>query len=206
MTRHPKQMGFDALLQDTDVQNAARVFEKETAHLSNDWTEALTYHHAQIEQHHAAMLANDFDAAMDIRKDAHLLATKLNGGAPGILADEDAPGYKLDAEARAESGAVPLWGQSGTFDTEAAGLWARVDMSGMFGIGATAMPYVGFSVRATDHTKPFLSETGYRSFLGCSVPPEPRMTPEGFVKRVIEAYVANELNGQLRQVNPRWCD
>ena len=204
MTQHPEQMGFDALLKDTDAQNAAQAFAKETAHFPNNWAEALAFHKAQIVEHHAAMLANAFDAAIHIRKDAHLLAAKLNGGTIGILAGKDAPGCKLDAAARAEAGKPPLWGQSGMFDIHAAGLHARVDMGGMFGIGATATPFLGFSVLSIDRSKSFLSETGYRSFLGCTVPPETGMTPADFVRRVIEAYVATELGGQLMRINPRW--
>lgn len=36
MTQHPEQMGFDALLKDSDAQNAAQAFAKETAHLPNN--------------------------------------------------------------------------------------------------------------------------------------------------------------------------
>lgn len=74
----------------------------------------------------------------------------------------------------------------------------------MFGIGATAMPYLGFSLRAVDPNKPFLSPTGYRSFLGTSVPPESGMTPEVFVQRVIKAHVATELRGKLVPINPTY--
>lgn len=204
MTQQPEQMGFDALLQESDAQNAEQAFAKETVHLPDNWAEALACHKAQINEHHAAMLANEFDAAIDIRKEAHLLAAKLNGGTMGILASEDAPGCKMDAQARADNGKPPLWGQSGVFDIHAAGLHARVEMGGMFGIGATAMPYLGFSLRAVDPSKPFLSETGYRSFLGCTVPPKAGMTPEHFVQRVMEAYVATELRGKLLHINPRW--
>lgn len=122
------------------------------------------------------MLAGDFDTALAIRKDAHLLARKLNGGKVGILAGKDAAGCKLARETAADTGAIPLWGQDGTFKTHAEGMTLKVEMGGMFGIGATAMPYLGFSVRAVDTSKPFLSSTGYRSFLGVSVSSEQGMT------------------------------
>ena len=95
MSTHPDQLGFDALLQDAVADNQTRIFERETAHLPDEWAEALDHHRTQIADHHAAMLANDFEAALTMRKDAHLLAQKLNGGSFGILAGEDAPGCRL---------------------------------------------------------------------------------------------------------------
>ena len=197
MSKHPEQLGFDALLETAAQDNTARVFEQETAHLPSDWAEAIAYHRRQIERHNDAMLANDFDAAMAIRNDAHLLAKKLNGGTPGILAGKDAPGCVLARKAAAPDGCVPLWGQDGVFEVQAAGMALKVEMNGMFGIGATAMPYLGFSVRAVYCTKPFLSETGYRSFLGVSVEPALGMTAADFVCRVVELHVASELKGNL---------
>lgn len=204
MSNHPDQLGFDALLQNAAADNQTRVFDRKTAHLPEDWAEAIAYHRTQIAEHHAAMLATDFEAAIAIRKEAHLLATKLNGGRHGILAGKDAPGCFLARKAAAASGKVPLWGQDGAFEINASGMQISVDMGGMFGIGATAMPYLGFSVRAVDTNKPFLSETGYRSFLGVSVEPQQGMTTAGFVRRVIEVHVAQELRGKLVQVDPQY--
>ena len=200
MSKHPEQLGFDTLLETAAQDNTARVFEQETKHLPSDWTEAIAYHRRQIEDHHKAMLANDFDAAMTIRNDAYLLAKKLNGGAAGILAGENAPGCVLARKATAKDGCVPLWGQDGAFEMQVAGMALNVEMNGMFGIGATAMPYLGFFVRAVDCNKPFLSETGYRSFLGVSVEPALGMTLADFVRRVVELHVANELRGKLLNV------
>lgn len=202
MNTQSDQLGFDALLQDAATDNATRLFDRETAHLPDTWADALVYHREQITNHHAAMLGNDFDAAHAIRNDAYLLARKLNGGKSGILAGEDAPGCMLDVQAAAPEGQVPLWGQSGCFEIEAAGMAARVEMGGMFGIGATAMTYLGFSVRAVDHNKLFLSQTGYRSFLGVSLLPEIGMTTDGFVRRVMEIHVETELRGKLLRVDP----
>lgn len=201
MSKHPGQLGFDGLLQEADRDNAAREFDCETAHLPDSWTEAVDCHRQQISDYHAAMLANDFDAALAIRKDAHLLAAKLNGGRHGIIAGEDAPGCRLARAAAADPGAIPLWGQGGVFPLEAAGLAMRVEMSGLFGICATAMPFLGFAVRAVDAEKPFLSATGYRSFMGVSVEPWRGVTTDSFVRRVVERYVENELKGRVLRVD-----
>lgn len=40
----------------------------------------------------------------------------------------------------------------------------RVRMDGFFGIGAEYLDYMNFSANAVEWNKPFLSETGYRSF------------------------------------------
>lgn len=197
MNAHPDQLGFDSLLQDSAAANAARSFAKETAHLPATWEEAIPFHVEQIKRHHAAMLDTDFDAALAIKKDARTLALKLNGGEHGIIAHDDAPGCVLDRRTAALPGIAPLWGQSGWFDIEIAGTVAIIEISGMFGIGATAMRFAGFSARAKDPNQPFISETGYRSFLGASVSPEKGMTPQEFVRRVIEAHVAQELKGKL---------
>ena len=187
------QLGFDDLLADAAKDNAKRQFVAETAHLPDDWPEAVTCHNDQIAQHHAAMLACDFDLALAIRKDAHLLAKKLNGGALGILSSEDAPGCRLAKACAAPEGKVPLWGQDGTFTLDLDGMTTLIEMGGMFGIGATAMPYLGFSVRAVDRRKPFLSNTGYRSFLGATVPAELNMTVADFVRKVVTYHVTEEL-------------
>ncbi|TLP43441.1 hypothetical protein FDK21_17985 [Cohaesibacter sp. CAU 1516] len=197
MTNHPQQYGFDALLADADTDNKTLKFERETVHLPGTMSEAIEFHHRQITQHHAAMLDNDFETAITIREEARQLARKLNGNEPGIIAHDDAPGCVLARKTATEPGIVPFWGQEGTFQTTAANMTLNVSMGGIFGIGATAMPYLGFSVRATDQDKPFLSSTGYRSFLGVSIPPEPHMDVEAFVRRVVEIHVKNELNNRL---------
>ncbi|WP_227271258.1 hypothetical protein [Roseobacter weihaiensis] len=200
MSKQPEQMGFDCLMQAAAAENTAHAFAKETAHLPETMKEAIIFHRAQIERHHAAMLATDFNAAIAIRKEAHALAKKLNSGKPGIIAGPDAPGCVLERETAAPAGAVPIWGQAGAFEIEAASTTALIEISGMFGIGATAMPYAGFSDRAKDKAAPFFSDTGYRSFLGASVPPEQGMTPEGFVRRAIESHVETVLRGRLLAV------
>lgn len=192
-----KQLGFDTLLAEAAVDNAARAFAKETAHLPDTWNAAVAYHQQQIEEHHAKMLACDFEGAQVIRREARLLARKLNKGAPGILAGPDAPGCRLAKACTAPEGCEPQWGQDGLFTLEASDLQMLVEVGGMFGIGATAMPYIGFSVRAVDTARKFLSSTGFRSFLGASVPPEEGTTVADFVLRVVMHHIETELGGSL---------
>ena len=191
------QLGFGDMLAEAAETNAKRAFAKETAHLPGTMKEAVACHREQIKAHHAAMLACDFETAFAIRNEAHLLARKLNGGAPGILAHDDAPGYVLARACAAEDGTVSQWGQEGVFDISVAGTDCRVTFHGMFAIGATAMPYLGFEVRAVDKSRPFISGTGYRSFLGCSVAPEGGMKPKDFAAKIIAHYAETALRGKL---------
>lgn len=149
------------------------------------------------------MQTGNIEAAVSIRKEANLLAVKLNGG-NGILAGDDAAGCRLGKATVAKDGDVPMWGQDGRFATEAKGVQIAVEMHGMFSIGATSMPFPGFSVRAVNPSKQFLSETGYRSFLGVTVSPEIGMTTERFVQRVVAAHVDTELNGKLLRVDRKY--
>lgn len=199
------QFGFEAMLEDAARDNAARLFDRATAHLPDTWEDGLVIHKEQITHHHAAMLEGEIDAAVAIREEAHKLAIKLNGG-HGILASDDAAGCRLGKTTAAKDGAVPMWGQDGCFSTEAKEMQVAVEMHGMFSIGATSMPFLGFSARAVDPSKPFLSETGYRSFLGVTVPPEDGMTTERFVQRVVAAHVEIELNGKLLHIDRKYFE
>lgn len=204
MTPHPDQLGFDALLADAATDNATRAFQTLTANLPDTMVEAIPFHLSQIDAHHAAMLAGDFERAKTLRKEARLLATKLNDGKPGILADDSAPGCVLARECRAKPDAPPLWGQDAAFIVTLAGIPIAVTLHGMFGIGGCSMPYAGFEIRAVDRAQPFLSATGYRSFLGASVSFEPGMTPDMFVRRVLEHYLDTELGGKFIPVSPEY--
>ena len=78
--------------------------------------------------------------------------------------------------------------------------------NGVFGIGASFCYWPGFSARAVDKTAPFISETGYRSFLGLHAEPIPGLTPDVFAARVIERHVAKALKGRFVAIAPRWVD
>ena len=197
------QLGFDALLSEAETDNRTRKFERETAHLPGTMAEAIPYFQELIERNHAAMLAADEQETRRLHTEAHNLAVKLNGGDGGILAHDDAPGYVLERATAPDPGAVPLWGQTGAFTIEAAGKAVRIDMQGMFGIGSGWGFWPGFAARAVDPDKPFLSETGYRSFLGVHADPVPGLTPDIFAAKIIEAYVERELRGKLLPIAQR---
>ncbi|RED25560.1 hypothetical protein BJ123_13128 [Rhodopseudomonas thermotolerans] len=198
------QLGFDALLSSADQINANRQVERESAHLPGAMEEALPFYRALIERHHAAMLAGDAAAVLECHREAHRLAEKLNGYEPGIIADEDAPGCVLDRETRAPDGAVPLWGQSGSFEITVGTMRARIRIDGLFGIASGYFVWPGFDARVVDLDQPFISETGYRSFLGISGALEPGHTPDSFAAAVVEAHVRRELKGCLLTIKPEY--
>lgn len=198
------QLGFDALLAEADTINRQAAFEKQYGHLPDRMEEALSFYRGLIDRHHEAMLTADLDIVMVLRKDAHSLALRLNRGEPGIIAGPDAPGCVLEDRTAAENGAVPKWGQRGSFIIEVGTMRVRIDMDGIFGISAQYMPWMNFSVRAVDWDKPFLSETGYRSFMGLHAALVPGLTPDTFAKEVITAHVQKTLKGKLFNIEARF--
>lgn len=198
----PGQLAFDALLAETESLNRKRTEEAAHAHLPGTMGEALPYYQALIERHHAAMLAGDLDAVTRLRSDAHELAYKLNGFDAGILADDDAPGCVLDRLTQAKKGEVPLWGQSGSFEIRYKAMRVRIEMEGLFGIGASHMSWLGFAAHAIEKTKPFLSDTGYRSFLGVGGALCPGYTADQFATGVVAAHVEGDLKGRLVRIVP----
>ncbi|MEO0959793.1 MAG: hypothetical protein AAFY66_15245 [Pseudomonadota bacterium] len=200
------QLGFDSLLSDAEADNVARMFERETAHLPATLDLALPYFRELLKRNHAAMLAADVEETVRLHDEARLLARKLNDGQPGIIADDDAPGCVLSRETAASAGTVPLWGQTGSFVIEAAGLRVRIEMEGMFGIGSGWGFWPGFSAHAVDLDAPFLSATGYRSFLGVHADPAPGHTPESFTVMIVEHYVSAALKGRPLKISARYRD
>jgi len=200
------QLGFDALLAKAETDNRDRRLARETAHLPGTLHVGVPFFARLIEAHHAAMKAGDEAETMRLRKEAGHLATKLNAGAPGILAGEDAPGCVLMRETAAEPGTVPLWGQRGDFIVTVLGCQIRIEMEGLFGIGSAFDYWPGFSAHAVDWDQPFISETGYRSFLGLHCDPIPGLGPDGFAATVIDAHIARELGGRLLDIDRRYAE
>ncbi|NDW06492.1 hypothetical protein GTK09_18895 [Jiella sp. 40Bstr34] len=203
MTIHiAPQLGFDDLLAEAAETNRKSAFERETGHLPGSMEAAVPYLFDLITAHHAAMLTADIDEALRLRGEAHRLAEKLNGGERGILAGPEAPGCRLERLTTAETGAVPLWGQTGSFVIETNGIRARIEMHGLFGIGAGFSTWLGFAAQAVDWDKPFISQTGYRSFMGFQAEPAPGLTPETFAAKVVAAHVEQALKGKPVPILP----
>lgn len=204
MRQDTAQLGFDALLTTAAEDNRKRKTERETAHLPGTMAEAIPYYRLLIRQHHAAVLAADTEKVTQLRRESKQLALRLNNGDPGILARPDAPGYVLARESAAPSGTVPLWGQDGEFVITVGEMRVRIALDGLFGIAGSVQFWPGFAAHAVDEDRPFISETGYRSFLGIHAAPVPDLTPDEFAAKVIAAHIERALKGRLRTIEPRY--
>jgi hypothetical protein len=197
------QLGFADLLTEAAATNEQRQMDRATAHLPGTMEEALPFYRRMIDKHHAAMQTAGIEQAMSIREEAHQLAAKLNGGTCGIIAGPDAPGCILERESAAPPGSVPLWGQAGEFIVTVGAMRVRIELNGMFGIGSTSCLFPGFYAHAVDLDRPFLSETGFRTFLGVSGQLVPSLTTEDFARETIAVHVRRELKGKLLPIETR---
>ena len=198
------QLGFDGLLSEAAETNRKQGFARETAHLPATMDEALPIYREMIKLHDRAMRNADVREVRVIRDEARLLAAKLNGGERGILARDDAPGCQLVAVTAAKPDKVPLWGQSGSFVIAARAMKVRLKIEGLFGIGGSFYFWPGFAAHAVEPDKPFLSETGYRSFLGLTAAPIAGLRPDTFAAEMIGSYVMQELKGNLTAIAPKY--
>ena len=196
----PRQTGFPLLLEEADQTNRERAFERATAHLPGTMAEGIAWYRRLLERHHDAVLAGDERTAKRLQGEACLLAQKLNGGRRGYLADDDAPAWILQRATAAEPGTVPLWGQVGSFVIEACGMRVRIETRGLYGVCG----HGSFNAHAVDPDLPFLSPTGFRSFLGYGPGPKAGQTVEAYARQVIEQHVAGELRGRLLPIEPEY--
>lgn len=180
--------------------------EQETAHLPNEIEQGIAHYRGMLEKHNTAMLAGDEKTAMDIRREANRLAVKLNGGEPGILGGRDAPGYLLMDGTAAAPGVVPAWGQKGEFDIKVGDMPVHIKMDGMLGICQSMSLWPGFEAHAADYDKPFLSETGFRSFIGVHADIAPGLTPDAFAREVIQHFLKTECKGKLRKIGANYVE
>ena len=191
------QLAFDNLLGDAKRHNADREWERATGHLPATMETAIPFFRALLERHHAAMLAADLDEVRRLREEAAQLALKLNGRRPGYLADETSPGCVLRRETESVEGTVPLWGQKGSFALEFDVFQAKIEAPGIFGGLHFDRFWLGFDAHAVDRDRPFLSESGFRSFLSVGAPPWPNITVDLFCRGIIDAHVRDVLKGKL---------
>lgn len=177
----------------------AAAFEERTQHLPTTLEEGVPIYAALLKEFHAAVMRGDNAASKAAHEQAEDLAIRLNGGRFGYLRDSDAPGNALMHRTAAPKGQVPIWGQEGDFIVAVRGTRVRIDFAGMFGIA-----FPSFCTHAVDWEKPFISATGYRSFLGYSYDWERRILPAAFVTECIEDHLEGEIRGKLVPIEPRY--
>ena len=84
------------------------------------------------------------------------------------------------------------------------GMRARIEAKGVFGVASRSCFWPGFSAHTADPDKPFLSQTGYRGFLGVQATAQPGLTPDTFAADMLAAYTTQELQGRLLSIEPRY--
>ena len=191
------QLVFDALLNEADQRHADRAWEKATGHLPATMETAIPFFRALLERHHAAMLAADVEEVRRLREEAAQLALKLNGRRPGFLAGDTSPGCVLRRETESPPGMVPLWGQKGSFILELEMFRVRIEAPGIFGGLHFDRFWLGFDAHAVDRDRPFLSESGFRSFLSVGAEVWPNITVDLFCRGIFDAHVRDVLKGKL---------
>ena len=139
-------------------------------------------------------------SAMIARQEAHARAFHLNGGDAGVLAGPEAAECRLDVATAAPLGQIPIWGQPGDFVLDVCGMRVRIEVDGVFGIGATALQFPGFAAHVVDRDALFLSDTGFRSFLGFTMPLTPRVIVESYIREAITHRVKTELKRKVLRV------
>jgi hypothetical protein len=188
---------FAAFLKDGDKANELWKLDQQTKHLPGDLEHGLIYYRKLLDKHHAAFLAEEWEALRDLRNDAYLLAFKLNRGDGGVFADDKAMGNVLQNSTAAPAGTIPLWGQLGEFELTIDTMRVRCVVKK--GLVARGNRWPDFEAHAVDRTKPFLSNTGYRSFMPSfyAIETEPPITVDAYVKGTLEDYIARDLKGKL---------
>lgn len=68
-------------------------------------------------------------------------------------------------------------------------------MDGLFGLGVSRIAWLGFSADAAEESRPFVSETSYRSFMRVGGALRAGDTSDAFVTSIIEAFVEREPKG-----------
>lgn len=82
----------------------------------------------------------------------------------------------------------------------------RIELDGVFRIGTTALQFPGFAAHVVDRDAPFLSDTGFRSFLGFTMLLTPDLAVESYIREAIAHQIKTELKGRLVRVSARVAD
>ena len=95
-----------------------------------------------------------------------------------------------------------MWGQTGEFTVTVGTMQVRIEIEGIFGIGAAPVP--SFSANCVEPDRPFLSETGYRTFIGYQPETPPGMTPDQCAVEIIKVYMAREMKRGPIAIKPEY--
>jgi hypothetical protein len=183
---------------------AAAELESKRAHLPATLDEGAAYLLELFRRLDAAIRRGDQGSFEQIAMEAEDLAIDLNGGSNlGMCAPEGAA-FILESKTRAPDGQVPLWGQQAEFLIALPAFRVRIEFDGIYGCC-----FPGFGAHAVDWDRPFLSETGYRSFLGSHNHFAAGMSVADYVRATLESFIADKkygLKGRLLAIKPEYAE
>jgi hypothetical protein len=180
---------------------AALEHEQKTAHfpVPGDESAQVVFWRGLIARYHAAMMAGDTAAAVAVDAEAELLVDHIHGGRSGCAEVS----RRLEAATAAAEGTVPMWGQSGVFTIQFAGVPVRIEIEGLQGLGSFTSLIPHFSIHIVEEHRMFLSSTGYRSFFSHLGEAVQGLSLDAAVRKCIDAYFQGELKGKLvKYLNP----
>jgi hypothetical protein len=161
---------------------------------------AILVYRESLAAYTAAMLAADSAAAAEAQAAAKAAVMSCVTGKfsyYNVLA-----GFEMDTDA--VSGEIPPWGHTGAFVLPyASNLRLHVKMHGFVNLGVG--PFRGFEVRAVDASRPFISSSGYRSFIGAGYPGlfVPDTSVEMYLRAVLAKFIATDLKGKLPRIEQK---
>lgn len=159
---------------------AAMDLPKDLRHLPDSFAALVPLYRACIVRFNEAVGARDFDAAGAISGEAHDLVEHALSF-DRFQRGRTSRGWHycfydvariFDRLTRAAPGTIPLFGQSGDFETVASTTRVRFKtdgVAGCLGMFAYEGRTWGFSLHAVELDRPFFSETGFRSFTVASL-------------------------------------
>jgi len=175
--------------------------EARLAHLPETFESAIPVMRGIIERYHRAHLDGRMSDVEALQAQADDLAVRLNGGTRfGMKAGEDSPCDQLQRGAAAPEGCVPLWGQYGVFTLSVRGCQVRIEYQGLYGICGFQ-----FSASAVEWDRPFLSDTGYRSFMLHGIDVSGGVpTVDVLIADLLEQHIDRELKGRLVAITQQY--
>lgn len=150
--------------------------------LPDDLDQLVLLYGKELAARHDAIIRNsEIEFAIHDRG-LELLEMKANGGTEFGSATEKSPAEQLRKRNMAAVGEVPMWGQRGVFALDAHNVPHIVQSSESYNL----------SVHAVDPKLPFISSTGFRSFVGEGDGPAFGVTVEDQARAYIEEEFSHE--------------
>ena len=185
---------------------AALEHKQRIAHFppATDYPACAAFYGAIIDQYHAAMMKADTAAALVAKENCKVFRQYFYDETPDKtdICPHDVS-LRLSKSYRAPEGALPKWGQEGSFTITVGSVPVRIEVESLGGLGMygdNLMPH--FAIHIVEKTRLFLSHTGYRSFFLTMTDTEPETTLADAIGRVLRTYLQTEMKGKMVPYDP----